>query len=419
VALIESDESKVIVDKGGYLRIYVREFREVLAELADRFFGKPSKALTLVGITGTNGKTSCADLLLQIWTSAGKAAASLGTLGWKVGDGEFHPTGLTTLDVIENHRMLSRFVQSGVTHVVMEVSSHGIDQGRIDGLRFDARALSNISRDHLDYHGDMESYANTKLSFVNTATSNVVVNLDDQRVQAALAAGNMPAVKTFSASGLKADLFVTQARYTENGISVDLVFEGEALSWSLSLIGGFNVENVLLVYLLATTLGQKIGSESLSKLKPVSGRLQAVECNHSIYVDYAHTPDALEKSLMALAQHFGSSVVLVFGCGGDRDKGKRPQMAAIAEKYASKIYVTSDNPRTENPDFIIDDICQGFTSLQNVVVEVDRATAIKQAVSDLAGEVLLVAGKGHEDYQEINGERHAFSDYEQVLRSVA
>lgn len=417
--VLESDRDHVELGSGGLL-IYAKELSTLMGRVADRFFGEASEAIVLVGITGTNGKTSCSDLMLQLWHASSVRAASIGTLGWKLAGGEFHATGLTTLDVIENNRLLSRMVKFGITHVVMEVSSHGIDQGRISGLRFNARALSNISRDHLDYHGSMDSYAETKLSFVDVADTQVVVNLDDTRVAKAIAKGRLAHARTFSRKNTRADLFAGDVSYLENGMALNIAYTGEVKqSWQLNLMGEFNLENVMLVYLLSRALGLSVSEQQLKDLRPVTGRLQKVACQKNIYVDYAHTPDALEKVLETLAMHFNNDLAVLFGCGGDRDKGKRSQMAAIAQRYAKKIFVTSDNPRTEDPKKIIDDICVGFNSMQGVTVEVDRAAAIKYAIESISDEVLLIAGKGHEDYQEINGVRYEFSDYEQVLRCVA
>jgi UDP-N-acetylmuramoyl-L-alanyl-D-glutamate--2,6-diaminopimelate ligase len=266
----------------------------------------------------------------------------------------------------------------------------------------------------------MDNYANTKFSFVGQNKGLSIVNIDDKRIHAAFEAERFPCAKTVSTLNRDADIYVSNIEPGEYGFTCGFESENQFLvDARLPLMGRFNLENVAIAYAVATCLGANLSADQVSRLKPVAGRLERVVNTFSIFVDYAHTPDALEKTLIALKQHIKTGLVLVFGCGGDRDTGKRPQMAQVAEKHADQIIVTSDNPRTESPQKIIQDICRGFSSPEKVTVELDRARAIRLAINSSNDRCVLIAGKGHEDYQEIDGVRHPFSDREQVLRCVA
>ena len=405
------------------LVILVPQLKSRLGHYAARFFGNPSRRVCLVGVTGTNGKTSCADLLVQLWRNLGFTAASLGTLGWSVAEGEYCHTGLTTLDAIENQRRMRFFADKGVTHVVMEVSSHGIDQGRVEGLQFNAKLLTNISRDHLDYHGSMQAYATTKLSFVLCENSVSIVNVDCGEIAKGIQGIERQKYVSISCDSEHANYFTCEAEFLNHGIVTKLQTPGGLRSVESRLIGKFNLYNLLLVSaaLFETT---EVDSDAyvmaVKKLQPVPGRLESVVGNKTVFIDYAHTPDALENVLVALANHVRENMLLVFGCGGDRDSGKRPLMAQVAEKYAQRIYVTSDNPRSESAEKIIDDVMAGFCSQENVVRICDRAKAIEVAIKEAGvSDIVLIAGKGHETYQEINGVKHPFSDFDEVRRLIA
>lgn len=413
------------VDLSGQLIVRIPRLRSQIGEIAARFFGNPSTHLYLVGITGTNGKTSCSDLLVQLWRALGYRAASVGTLGWSVSEGEYHSTGLTTLDAVENQRLLSGFVGQGVTHVVMEVSSHGIAQHRISGLSFDVKALTNITRDHLDYHGTMEKYAETKLSFLRSPGGTSVLNIDDAYTKKSLAGHMLENATTVSAEDGNASVFIRQQKYIPEGIQASVVSPLGELFIHSKLMGEFNLYNLAVVI---AVLG--VGFQGLldrlelervvNSLRSIPGRIERVSGEKTVFVDYAHTPDALENVLSALSMHGFSKLILVFGCGGDRDKGKRPLMARVAEACASRIYVTTDNPRTEAPLEIIEDVLAGFTEQTKVTVVPDRREAIKQAISSSSdGDVVLIAGKGHENYQEIMGVKYPFSDVEEAQRLIA
>ncbi len=406
------------------LIICLKNLNRRIGAMASQLFGEPSSKLTLVGITGTNGKTSCADYLLQLWTEQKINAASLGTLGWKVAGGEYHPTGLTTLDAVENQRMMSRFLASGIDHIVMEVSSHGIDQGRVDALKFDVKALTNITRDHLDYHGDFENYAKTKLDFIKSEKAlpdahYTVINIDDEiGAQYFESIPSKKNIASFSLRKTSAGVFCQSIKQTPDGFLVRVSVNESCIDTQVGLIGEFNLSNLLLVLAVQMSLDVDLESYAchLCKVNPALGRLENIG---KVFVDYAHTPDALENVLLALKPHCKDKLIVVFGCGGNRDKGKRPMMAAVAEKFADTVVVTTDNPRSEKPESIVKDIVSGFHSAGEHVVELDRARAIKKAIA-ISGEndLVLVAGKGHEDYQEVNGLRLKFSDVEEIKKVV-
>lgn len=405
------------------LIIQLKGMQSRIGKIASDFFGNPSEHMTLVGITGTNGKTSCADYLLQLWTAQNIVAASLGTLGWRVANGEYHHTGLTTLDVVENHRMMSRFIESNIHHVVMEVSSHGIHQERIGGLDFDVKAITNISRDHLDYHGSYEAYVDTKLSFLaghKNENFKTVVNLDDKEIRKVISStvDNENQI-SYALRDSSAKVHCTDLHKVVTGFRAKVAVNDASFDSNINLIGEFNIANVLLVVGVLTSLGGNLEAlkASLPKIRPAWGRLQNI---NNIFVDYAHTPDALENVLKALRDHCKNKLIVVFGCGGDRDKGKRPLMAIAAERYADSIFVTSDNPRSENPSDIVDEIVAGFSANTECVIELDRARAIKQAISIASEEdIVLVAGKGHESYQYVQGETIPFDDLDEIKKVLA
>ncbi len=413
----EGDEAKAILP--------VVSLRSKVGVIASHFFRNPSDKLCLVGVTGTNGKTSCAELLAQLWRAQGLKAASLGTLGWSIEKKIYQSTGLTTADAIENQRLMRKFLDSGVTHVAMEVSSHAIDQGRIEALNFDARLLTNISRDHLDYHGSMESYAKTKLGFILGETTFSIINIDDKETLKWLSKDEQSKVVGFSVNNSDAEYWATNVKYRKTGIFAEFVTPSGKLQLDCQLIGVFNLYNliaVVSVYLETCKEKKSIAAleKAITNLTPVEGRVERVLGRKLVFVDYAHTPDALENVLQALRLHCQEKIILVFGCGGDRDRGKRSMMAEIAERYASEIFVTNDNPRSENPITIIDEICAGFSSQAHVIKEPNRRLAIKAAIKSAGAEdIVLIAGKGHEKYQEINGERSYFSDAEEASRLIA
>jgi len=407
--------------------IPVERLDQMMGFVADRFFGEPSKLMTVVGVTGTNGKTSCSHFIAQA-LSEDAPAAVVGTLGWGV-PGFLKSTAHTTPDAIEVHSLLSQLAADGVAMVAMEASSHGLHQGRLNGVRFQGGLFTNLSRDHLDYHGNMEAYLEAKLRLLDwPGVEFFVFNLDDDCARAVLA--RVPTgVRAigFSAGGGQESLSgveIVQAsaiRHEKTGVSFDVVFGSQTARVFSPLYGDFNVENLLgtLGVLLACGFRLEEAARVLGRARAVPGRMErfTARAGAAAVVDYAHTPDALHKALASLRRHCEGDLWAVFGCGGDRDRGKRPQMGAVAAKLADRVVLTDDNPRTEDGDAIIQDILEGCEGHALPVIR-DRRQAIAYAVAHLkAGDVLLVAGKGHEDTQEINGVKYPFSD-RAVLREL-
>jgi len=398
----------------------VEKLDQLMGLVADRFYSEPSQSMNVVGITGTNGKTSCSHFIAHALANAASAAV-IGTLGWGI-PGQLKPTAHTTPDAIEVHALLASLLKDGIAHVAMEASSHGLDQGRLNGVRFKGGLFTNLSRDHLDYHQSMEAYLEAKLRLVNwPGLEFLVFNLDDRCAQTILARIPAAARKIgFSikdshaqATGVEC-LLASNIRHDRSGVSFDASFGVEKSRVVTSLYGDFNVENLLgtLGVLLALGFGLEAAARLLAGVQAVPGRMErfTADTGATVIVDYAHTPDALEQALASLRRHCEGNLWVVFGCGGDRDRGKRPQMGAVAEKLADRLVLTDDNPRSEDGDAIIQDILEGCMKQEAPVVR-DRFSAIAYAVSHLAPEdVLLVAGKGHEDTQESKGVKQPFSD---------
>lgn len=396
--------------------IAVPGLRAHLGALADRANGSPSACLRVIGVTGTNGKTSTVQLIAQALERLGTPAGTIGTLGTgRVGglvEGE-----RTTPDVLSVHALLARLRDEGAKAVAMEVSSHALDQGRVDGIRFEVAVFSNLTRDHLDYHGTMAAYGEAKARlFEIPGLQASVLNIDDG-FGSALAA-DLPAARcwTFSGTGSPAArLRAEGVALSGDGLRFELVEDGARASIASPLLGRFNVDNLLAAAgaLRALGFGFDAVAGVLPTLDPVHGRMTRLGGGNRplVVIDYAHTPDALHQALLSLRGHVQGALVCVFGCGGERDRGKRPQMAAIAEAHADRVIVTDDNPRSEDGDAILADILAGFREPSRHVVLRDRRSAIRRAVADArAGDVVLLAGKGHEPYQEAGGRKHAFDD---------
>ncbi len=398
--------------------IAVPGLRARLGEMADVFHGAPSRTMTTVGVTGTNGKTSTVQLLAQAWTLLGRRAGTIGTLGAGL-YGDAVPTGFTTPLVLQLHALLAQLRDAGADAVAMEVSSHALDQGRVDGVHFKVGMFTNLTRDHLDYHGTMEAYGTAKAKlFAWPGLDSAVLNLDDAfgRELHADVVASVSAIGVSSRGAADAQLRADGIVLDLAGLSFALTIGEESHPVRSPLLGRFNVDNLLAVagalYALGETPAQI--ADTLSMLQPVNGRMNRLGGNGRlplVVIDYAHTPDALEQALSSLRAHAAGRLVCVFGCGGDRDRGKRPQMAAIAEASADAVIVTDDNPRTENGDVIVADILAGFAHPSGIVIQRDRAAAIAQAIGAAgANDIVLIAGKGHEPYQEIDGVQHPFDD---------
>ncbi|MFL0796808.1 MAG: UDP-N-acetylmuramoyl-L-alanyl-D-glutamate--2,6-diaminopimelate ligase [Cellvibrionaceae bacterium] len=405
----------------------VENLKQLVSEIAGSFYHDPSQDIFVCAVTGTNGKTTCTHLLAQMANAVGERSAVVGTLGFGFVSSEvsgLSNTGLTTPGPVRLQEILSNLYAHGAKFVAMEASSHSLDQHRLDGVMVDTAVFTNLSRDHLDYHGTEKAYFEAKqrlfqLPDVQTA----IVNADDPVAQALLE--KLPSDVTalsYSTDKAKmgaADLVVSRIAHDSGVTKITIESKWGSGATTTRLIGEFNLSNLAAAMLVQLSRGAKFNDvlAIIPELSSVSGRMEAVETvadDISVIVDYAHTPDALEKILQVLqVETADKDLWCVFGCGGDRDKGKRSLMGSVAEKLSQSLVVTSDNPRTEDPSAIINDILDGLEdhSRSSLNVIENREEAIKYAVTHAApGDVVLLAGKGHESYQEVNGIRHNFSD---------
>ena len=420
VAILAPEGSRLDLPAGVVL-ITDPHPRRKLAQLAAAFHG--AQPATMVAVTGTNGKTSVAMFYGQIMERLGVKSAAIGTLGI-VAKGWDNAGGLTTPDPSALHANLARLAEFGITHACMEASSHGLDQYRLDGVRLKAAAFTNLTRDHLDYHGDMEAYARAKLRLfaeVLPETGTAVINLDSEAGPRFAEACAQRGVKVLSYGKAGSELRLIAASPKPFGQELTLEVLGKPVTVKLPLAGLFQAYNVLAALGLALASGADTGKAlaALASLDGVPGRLQKVAeraNGAAVFVDYAHTPDALETVLKALKPHAARRLVVVFGCGGDRDPGKRPQMGAIGCRLADAMIVTDDNPRSENPDAIRAAVlggCCGAVEIGN------RREAIRTAVAGLQkGDVLVIAGKGHETGQVIGTTTHPFDDAEEARAAI-
>lgn len=405
----------------GVTYIQVASTEDAVGKVATLFYGNPSSKLKLVGVTGTNGKTTIATLLYNMFRKFGYKVGLLSTVCNYIDD-EAIPADHTTPDPIELNELLGRMVDAGCEYAFMECSSHAIHQRRIGGLKFTGGIFTNLTRDHLDYHKTFENYRNAKKKFFDDLPKDAfaITNADDKNGMVMIQ-NTKATVKTYSTQRM-ADFRAKILECHFEGMYLDI--DGREVG--VQFIGKFNVSNLLAVYGAATMLGKKAEDilVVLSTLKSVNGRLEPIHSpeGYTAVVDYAHTPDALENVLLAIHDVLNGKghVITVCGAGGHRDKGKRPLMAQEAVKQSDKVILTSDNPRDEKPEAIIEDMLAGLTPQQKkkVITIVDRKEAIRTAcMMAEKGDVILVAGKGHETYQEINGVKHHFDDHE-VLHNI-
>lgn len=399
----------------------VVNLKQQASVIAGQFYKNPSERLWVVGVTGTNGKTSVTQWLGQAFNYINKKTAIIGTLGNGL-LGELAETQNTTPDAILLQRLLSDYVQQEVEVVAMEVSSHGLHQGRVKGVHFDVAVLTNLSRDHLDYHKTFEQYADAKKQlFLSDGLKFAVLNEDDAFGKSLKAELSGLGVSVLTYGIGHGDISASRVNIENGRINFFVTTPFGQSDVSVRLIGQFNVYNTLAV--LATLLVSEVSLvdavEALTHLQPINGRMQLFGGYHLplVVVDYAHTPDSLKNVLTALKGVAKGRLVCVFGCGGDRDQGKREMMGQVASELADAVVVTSDNPRSENADAIIQAILAGVNG--EYAVEENRAKAISVAINNAKlGDVVLIAGKGHEDYQEIAGVKHHFSDAEQVEKAL-
>ena len=423
-AVLAPSGTKLPEDTGNIPLLPADNPRHQLSLLAARFYGGQPRIAAAV--TGTNGKTSVAWFTHQIWQKLGHRAAAMGTLGMTADgvDGDF-ASGLTTADPVSLHRDLRGLSDTGVDHVVIEASSHGLEQSRLDGVRFSAGAFTNLSRDHLDHHGTMDAYRAAKLRLFDSVLpddSTAVLNADTEEFPMFSAIAHARGLRVIGYGRATDDIRIDRIRTLRDGQQVSLSLFGKPRDVTLTLPGAFQARNALCALGLAIACGDDPDAalEALPSLVSPPGRLQlaAKRANEApIYVDYAHTPDALASVLGALRPHTTGQLVVVFGCGGDRDKGKRPEMGSIARNLADRTVVTDDNPRSENAATIRGEIMAACPDATEIG---DRAEAIHHAIGGLTSEdVLVVAGKGHETGQIVGDKVHPFDDVEIVRAAVA
>lgn len=403
--------------------IAINDLSKMVGSIADRFYHEPSKKMFVVGITGTNGKTSCSHFIAQALVHD-TACGVIGTMGWGFLS-DLQTSSHTTPDVITCHSWLSALLQKNSQAVAMEVSSHALDQRRVDNIHFDCAVFTNLSHEHLDYHGDLENYAaaKTKLFTVESVKS-AIINADDELGQKLLK--ELPAKLTILSYGIltennKPDIFADDIRQTASGLIFTLHTPAGSAVVNNHIYGLFNVYNLLATagVLFSKNFTIEDIANRLSNLKPIDGRLSIINLSEqpTVVIDYAHTPDALEEVLKSLQQHFSNEIWCVFGCGGNRDKDKRPLMGQVAQRLANHVVVTSDNPRNESAADIINEIIAGIDA-SNIVVKEDRREAIKFALENASrNDIVLIAGKGHETYQQIGDKQFDFNDA-QIAKAI-
>jgi UDP-N-acetylmuramoyl-L-alanyl-D-glutamate--2,6-diaminopimelate ligase len=401
--------------------VAVPGLKQCIGEIAACIYGDPSSRLRMIGVTGTNGKTSVSHWIAQALNSTGTPCIVAGTLGNGFTE-KLSPAANTTPDAVQLQELLARYVREGARACAMEVSSHGLHQGRVNGCHFNVAVLTNLSRDHLDYHGSMEAYAAAKADlFAWPGLEYAVLNLDDEFGQALV--GKTGEAKIVGYGLHKGEVVAEAVKAGREGLVLSLNTAWGRAELRSPLLGRFNAYNLLaaLSALLVSGVELEQACAALSKVTAPAGRMQTLGggTHPLVVVDYAHTPDALEKVLATLRLLAGEGrVICVFGCGGNRDKGKRPLMGRAASQGADIVYVTSDNPRSEDPLAIIDDILQGVEA-ESARTEPDRARAIFEAVGAAsASDIVLIAGKGHEDYQEVHGQKLHFSDVEVAQKAL-
>ncbi|SFR73310.1 UDP-N-acetylmuramoylalanyl-D-glutamate--2,6-diaminopimelate ligase [Marinobacter daqiaonensis] len=420
VIILDVDAAAPCYEYRGALVVPVRGLRGHLGRIADRFFEHPSRRLRVVGVTGTNGKTSVSHFIAQLLSATGMPCGVLGTLGYGM-PGNLRTASHTTPDVVEVNRALFSVIGEGGRAVAMEVSSHALDQGRVDDLSMIGAVFTNLTRDHLDYHGSMEAYGRAKASlFLREGLHFAVINFDDPfgRQLYERTEGLCDRIR-YSLHEPQTELWMTAFTPSADGFEASLDGHWGRFNVAAPLMGSFNASNLLAAMATVLSLGVSPGAvaEAVPALVAPAGRLERYTSANGVtaVVDYAHTTDALANALAALRPHVRGRLICVFGCGGDRDTGKRPEMGREAEKGADRVIVTDDNPRSESPEAIVREILAGIDDIGAVTVIHDRADAIRQAIdSAVPGDVVLVAGKGHEAWQERHGARVPFSDVAHV-----
>jgi len=419
--LIDADSPlPAVADSAAVTTVRVTALAQRVGRIASRFYGDPSARQRLMGVTGTNGKSSVSHYIATALAIGGEAVGLMGTLGAGLIGSALQPTGYTTPDPLQLQQQLSTLAAAGAVDVVLEVSSHALDQGRLDGTQIETAVFTNLSHDHLDYHHTLAAYAAAKRRlFEWPELRNAVLNRDDATAAAWLP--TLPATLNWLDYSLlqPAALQGRDLRLDRDGLSLQLHYRGAQAPLRSSLLGRFNASNLLAAagVLLLRGMALSTVAERLAQVPPVAGRMERFGGGAAprVVVDYAHTPDALAEALQALRGHTSGRLICLFGCGGDRDQHKRPLMGAIAERFADHLILTDDNPRHESGDAIIAAIQRGMTQPQRAVVERDRAAAIATAVATAGGDdLILIAGKGHEQWQQVGDTLRPHSDREQV-----
>ncbi|MFC2150499.1 UDP-N-acetylmuramoyl-L-alanyl-D-glutamate--2,6-diaminopimelate ligase [Calditrichota bacterium] len=417
-AVLLITENEIPID-AGIPAIQVKDYRHALTLLSHELFGNPTRDLEIIGITGTNGKTSSTYLVRSILEAAGLKSGLIGTLGYDDGE-DFGNVGMTTPDVDALCEMFRRMIDNHCTHTVMEVSSHGLRQGRVAGIRFGYAGFTNLTLDHLDFHTDMQDYADAKAELFRMVNKQgtSVINLDDDYAGYMKAESAAPVV-SYSRKDDKADVYVRSLEQTVISSRFEIQLQGENIILETPLVGDYQGDNIGLATAIALSLGLTIENIQLGiqNLRNVPGRLESVDRGQefSLFVDYAHTPEALNSALRTLRPLCRGSLTVVFGCGGDRDRQKRPMMGSRAADVADKVIITNDNPRSEDPEAISHEIIAGISggNLLKVSVELDRRQAIRDAIETAKpGDVIVIAGKGAEAEQLIGDQRIVFDDRE-------
>lgn len=402
----------------GAMKIVVPDSRIALAQVSSNYFGNPSEKLKMIGVTGTNGKTTTAHLVKSIMDSAGRKTGLIGTIDYQIGEKKF-PATHTTPESLELHGLFRKMVEENCEFAVMEVSSHALDQRRVYGIDYSAAVFMNLTQDHLDYHVSMQNYFDAKALLFGALGpgSCAIISADDEWGEK-LRARTRAKITTFGVAEFS-DVRAVEIKLRTDGSSFTLLDRGNRVDIETKLTGKFNITNTLAAYATCRSVGLDSGEiqRALKAVPPVRGRFEQVNSpkGWTAVIDYAHTHDALEKVLTAIKNlydgPFVGRIITVFGCGGDRDRGKRVKMAEVATRLSDVTIITSDNPRTEDPEKIIDDVMAGANPKSTVIRIADRKEAIRKAVGFARkGDVLLIAGKGHEEYQIIGKEKIPFSD---------
>ena len=406
--------------------IAVDDLKLEIANIVSRHYESSINEMSIIGVTGTNGKTTVSWLIHQGFKKIGYKSGYIGTLGY--GLENLNLNELTTPSCMKLHKILSEFQNSGVEYVVMEISSHAIDQRRIEGINFNSVIFTNLSRDHIDYHGNMENYGETKAKlFLERQSKIKIININDSFGRSLIERVDEGVISTsIEPINIDKDKFISVTKYETNGsgFDIDLKSSWGTFKTHVPLLGTFNIENVIQTIALFLSHGFSLSKIQIiiEGMKAPSGRMESVDVDNNhllpkVLVDFSHTPDALKLSLQSIRDHYDGKIWCVFGCGGDRDRGKRKMMGNIAERYADYVIVTSDNPRNENPEKIISDILEGISSKVETIVS--REEAINFAIMKAnKNEIILIAGKGHESYQKIGEETLEFSDHKISKKSL-